>query len=102
MKEAYHRDMLAKIDALEEQMNAIQEQIKTSEDEAHRKEYQSHLAEYQAKRDELAGKLQEMSAAHEDAWHGHKNDADTLYGHLSKYMSKVYAKYTGSGGTGMF
>ncbi|MBF0482441.1 MAG: hypothetical protein HQK81_13775 [Desulfovibrionaceae bacterium] len=102
MKEAYHREMQSKIDELEKQMEEIKAKIKISGDDAHRKDYESHLAEFQAQKDVLTNKLHEMNAAHEDDWHAHKKDAEGIYGNLARYIGKVYAKYTGSGGTGMF
>ena len=101
MKENYRLEMQAKIDALEKQMGEIRARVKTGGD-AQKREYESHLADFQAQKDKLLKKLIEIDAAPEADWQGHKKEAEGLYANLSRYIGKIYAKYTGSGGTGMF
>jgi shikimate 5-dehydrogenase len=102
MKEQYRLEMQAKIDELDKQMAEIEARIKSGDDPAHKKDYEEHLADFHAKKDALASKLHEMSASSEDSWHGHKKDAEGIYSDLARYIGRIYAKYTGSGGTGMF
>jgi predicted nucleic acid-binding Zn-ribbon protein len=102
MKEKYRLEMQAKIDGLEKQMHEIESQIKTGNDAAHKQDYENHLADFQSQKNALVSKLNEMSSSPEDAWHDHKKDAEGIYSNLAKYIGRIYAKYTGSGGTGMF
>jgi hypothetical protein len=102
MKEEYLVAMQAKITELETQIGALEKKVQTIGDAVKKQECQTHIADFKARKMALLGKLNHLGGLPGDTWRANKTEVDGVYNDLAAYIGKIYAKYTGSSGTGMF